>query len=97
MKFIVHVFMGHFMTTFKKLKKTKSYPRKKLGITQKITRHFSLIDVIDVLANAMHSGLSPYLGIWTYFETNYAYWDIHYVKIPSRVIDQNALHFPESQ
>jgi len=26
-----------------------------------------LIDVIQVLVNAMHSGRSPYLAIWTYF------------------------------
>jgi len=30
--------------------------------------------------NAMHSGRSPYL---TYFETNYAYGNMHYVEIPT--------------
>jgi len=32
--------------------------------------------------NEMHSGRSPYLGIWMYFEPNYAYGNIHYVRIP---------------
>jgi len=37
---------------------------------------------IEVLVNAMHSGRSLNLGIWKYFETNYAYGNIHYVESP---------------
>jgi len=46
-----------------------------------------------VLVNAI---LVDRLGIWTYFETNYPYGNIHYVEIPiGRAIDQNALYLPK--
>jgi len=41
------------------------------------------IDGIDVLVNAMHSGWSPDLGIWRYFEKIiHLGIYIHYVEIP---------------
>jgi len=39
----------------------------------------------------------PDLGISTYFETNYAYGNIHFCWNPNgRAIDQNALHLPKT-
>jgi len=46
-----------------------------------VNKEVIFLDVINVLVNAMHSGQSPYLGIWKYFEKNYAYGNIHYVNV----------------
>jgi len=52
---------------------------------------------IYIYIGIFHSGRMPYLGILTYFETNYPFGNIHYVEIPSRHWISNSVPSKEDR
>jgi len=56
--------------------------RKRLRVMCKAVEFFANANICYRGFGKCNAFWSNYLGIWTYFESNYAYENIHYVEIP---------------